>query len=576
MGRARQARVLVAPDADCEGIRSMAAQAEKSLVITKYSLVIADLFVSEDHLVAEEHRAGAKTPKLLTIDEIIAATGLSQRSAYSVMKSLVETGWFGVAWQELDPYDFSAKSPTRGYFLLDEHRDEFARRINSYKADQLAVQEMRKRANEFPGLHAEGEESCAHSQPGSSWSKQMRMTPARARIMRLFLINPTARISLTDIANSVGRCTPSVHVSMNELESKGWFTSRYEPGPGGRGNPTRRMFALTPSGEKAAREIVAAYWPRTGPAPQEAHRAHGVHSCSPAQSNLDSRPSVAEERRPTNLHGPRRKTRRPQPFRGMALVMHAGGTPINLESTWTTLTMSTSGLVTHADLADLVATHGEEVEFPRGDVIFTQRTWEDRFYLIRSGKVKIGLEMPDGRESLLAIYGPSDVFGEVSMFDPGPPASFAIAVTEVQAVSIHRAALHKRISARPELADYMLRSLARRVRQTHSNLADLVFTDVPGRVARALLQFAAQFGHEEGRALRLTHDLTQKELAQYVGATREAVNRALSRFAQRGWLRVEGTSALILAPDQLLRRVLVSNPHFCPKNLCRVPPPMTL
>ncbi len=215
---------------------------------------------------------------------------------------------------------------------------------------------------------------------------------------------------------------------------------------------------------------------------------------------------------------------------------------------------STPVWVSDAQLADLAASHGEEVDFPRRHVIFAQGNWGDRLYIIRAGKVKIGLDAPDGRESLLAIYGPSDVFGELSLFDPGPRPSTATAVTEVRAVGIHRAALRRQISARPELAEHMLRSLARQVRRTNSNLADLVFTDVPGRLAKALLQLATQFRHTEGRALRVTHDLTQRELAQYIGATREAVNKALSGFAQRGWLRVEGRSALILDPDRLLQR----------------------
>ena len=215
---------------------------------------------------------------------------------------------------------------------------------------------------------------------------------------------------------------------------------------------------------------------------------------------------------------------------------------------------STTSAMADPNVAELVASCGEEVCFRRRDVIFAQGNWGDRLYIIRSGKVKISLEAPDGRETFLSIYGPSDVFGELSVFDPGPRASTATAVTKVWVVSIHRGALRSQISARPELAEQMLRSLARQVRWANSNLANLVFADVPGRVAKALLQLAAQFGHVEGRALRVTHDLTQRELAQYIGATRETVNKVLCGFAKRGWLRVEGRSVLILDPERLLRR----------------------
>ena len=85
-------------------------------------------------------------------------------------------------------------------------------------------------------------------------------------------------------------------------------------------------------------------------------------------------------------------------------------------------------------------------------------------------------------------------------------------------------------------------------------LADLIFTDVPGRVAKQLLQLAQRFGTQEGGALRVTHDLTQEEIAHLVGASRETVNKALADFAQRGWIRLEGKSVLISDSERLVRR----------------------
>ena len=106
--------------------------------------------------------------------------------------------------------------------------------------------------------------------------------------------------------------------------------------------------------------------------------------------------------------------------------------------------------------------------------------------------------------------GPSDMFGELSIFDPGPRTSSATTITEVRAVSMDRDALRAWIADRPEIAEKLLRVLARRLRRTNNNLADLIFTDVPGRVAKQLLQLAQRFGTQEGDALRVTHDLTQE------------------------------------------------------------------
>ena len=149
----------------------------------------------------------------------------------------------------------------------------------------------------------------------------------------------------------------------------------------------------------------------------------------------------------------------------------------------------------------------------------------DRLYIITSGKVKIGRRSPDGRENLLTIMGPSDMFGELSIFDPGPRTSSATTITEVRAVSMDRDALKAWIADRPEIAEQLLRVLARRLRRTNNNLADLIFTDVPGRVAKQLLQLAQRFGTQEGGAMRVTHDLTQEEIAQLVGASRRPSTR---------------------------------------------------
>lgn len=196
----------------------------------------------------------------------------------------------------------------------------------------------------------------------------------------------------------------------------------------------------------------------------------------------------------------------------------------------------------------------EQVNFPRAHVIFAEGEPGDRLYIILSGKVKIGRRSPDGRENLLAVFGPSDMFGELSIFDPGPRTSTVTTVTEVSAVSMDRAALREWITKRPEIAEQLLRVIARRLRRTNNMLADLIFTDVPGRVAKALLQLAHDFGTQEAGMLRVTHDLTQEEIAQLVGASRETVNKALADFAHRGWLRLEGKSVLILEPQRLARR----------------------
>ncbi|MDN5721797.1 MAG: Crp/Fnr family transcriptional regulator [Corynebacterium sp.] len=196
----------------------------------------------------------------------------------------------------------------------------------------------------------------------------------------------------------------------------------------------------------------------------------------------------------------------------------------------------------------------ESVTFPRGTTIFDEGEPGDRLFIIIDGKVKLARHAPDGRENLLTIMGPSDMFGELSIFDPGPRTSAAVCVTEVTAAVMDSQMLHDWISDHPEISEQLLRVLARRLRRTNNALADLIFTDVPGRVAKALLQLANRFGVQEGGALRVHHDLTQEEIAQLVGASRETVNKALAEFAHRGWIRLEGKSVLISDTERLAKR----------------------
>ncbi len=194
------------------------------------------------------------------------------------------------------------------------------------------------------------------------------------------------------------------------------------------------------------------------------------------------------------------------------------------------------------------------VEFPRGHTIYCTGDPGDRLYIVISGKVKIGRRSPDGREKLLTIMGPSDMFGVLSMFDPGPRTATATAITTVCAAAMDRDALASWIGSQPEITERLLRVLARRLRRTNDHLTDLIFTDVPGRVAKELLKMAQKFGTTEREGMRVTHDLTQEEIAQLVGASRETVNKALSDFAHRGWIRWDGKSVLILDTERLARR----------------------
>ena len=195
-----------------------------------------------------------------------------------------------------------------------------------------------------------------------------------------------------------------------------------------------------------------------------------------------------------------------------------------------------------------------ESRLRRGETLFHEGDSGDKLYIVTGGKVKLGRSSSDGRENLLAILGPGQMFGELSVFDPGPRSSTATAVTACLIRTLEHEELMGWLTGRPEVALGLLAQLAGRLRRANDVLADLVFSDVPGRVAKQLLELASRFGDRREDGIHVHHDLTQEELAQLVGASRETVNKALADFAARGWIRLEPRSVTILDVQRVERR----------------------
>ncbi|MDO8106430.1 Crp/Fnr family transcriptional regulator [Isoptericola sp. b441] len=196
----------------------------------------------------------------------------------------------------------------------------------------------------------------------------------------------------------------------------------------------------------------------------------------------------------------------------------------------------------------------ERIDLPRGRAVFREGDPGDRLYVIGAGSVKLGRRAPDGRENLLSVLGPGEMFGELSLFDPGPRTATATAVNDALLFELSHAELIDWIGEHPPVATHLLQALAHRLRRTNEAMGDLVFADVPGRVAKALLDLSTRFGEPAEDGLRVAHGLTQEELAQLVGASRETVNKALADFTSRGWLRREGRAVVLLDIERLERR----------------------
>ncbi len=196
----------------------------------------------------------------------------------------------------------------------------------------------------------------------------------------------------------------------------------------------------------------------------------------------------------------------------------------------------------------------DSVKIAKGSILFKEGDDGEHLYVIIDGKLKLGTSSGDGRENLLSILGPGEMFGELSLFDPGPRTSTATAVTDAKLLSLSHEKVIPWLKQHPEVSLQLLTRLSQRLRRTNEAVGDLVFSDVPGRVAKALMDLGARFGKKTEEGLYVHHDLTQEELAQLVGASRETVNKALADFAGRGWLKLDGRAVLITDLDRLEKR----------------------
>jgi len=175
-----------------------------------------------------------------------------------------------------------------------------------------------------------------------------------------------------------------------------------------------------------------------------------------------------------------------------------------------------------------------ERSYPRGSVILFEDDPGDSLFIVRHGRVKVVLIGEDGREVILGLLGPGAHFGELSIIDGAPRSAHVIATEDSQLIVLRREDFRRRVNESPAVAWALLVELSRRLRRADEQIGSLVLLDVDGRIARLLLDAAAEAG---GSAIekRLTH----QTIAQMIGASRETVSRAMRNFQDQGLIRVE-------------------------------------
>ncbi len=189
----------------------------------------------------------------------------------------------------------------------------------------------------------------------------------------------------------------------------------------------------------------------------------------------------------------------------------------------------------------------------RHGIVFREGDPGDQMYLVVAGRIRLSRRAAGDRDWLTAVLGPSDVFGELAVFDPGPRTVTATAKTNTILLAMDRMAMHTWMRERPELGELLLTALARGLQRTEGDVAYLCSASVAARLAVQLLTLADRFGAPKGHTIQVSHGLTQDDIGQLVGSSRETVGKILTDFRRRGWIKVTGKHMTITNAEDLGR-----------------------
>lgn len=180
----------------------------------------------------------------------------------------------------------------------------------------------------------------------------------------------------------------------------------------------------------------------------------------------------------------------------------------------------------------------------RGDVLFNENDAAEALFIVESGRVAISNKSFDGRESMVALMEPGDLFGEMGLFDERGRSAEARILEQAEIIEIPYVPIAALYESKPQLLRGVVEMLVRRLRSMDVALADSVFLDVTGRTAKRLLEIA---GENDDFEL----PVTQEELAGMVGASRERVNKSIAQFVKLGWLEQRPRGYRITNREQL-------------------------
>jgi CRP-like cAMP-binding protein len=187
--------------------------------------------------------------------------------------------------------------------------------------------------------------------------------------------------------------------------------------------------------------------------------------------------------------------------------------------------------------------------FPKGVRVFHEGDNSDACYVVRAGDLRVTREHSDGRAIALATLGPGDIFGELAMLDGGTRSASVETLSDCELLGLPATDVRRVIASHGDIAAKLIVAITRRLRETNERVARQSFQTVPSRVAGVLSQLIAEEISEERQGI--TVRMTQADLAQLAGTSRESVSRFLATLERAGVVAVGRGRVTVLEPRRL-------------------------
>jgi len=190
-------------------------------------------------------------------------------------------------------------------------------------------------------------------------------------------------------------------------------------------------------------------------------------------------------------------------------------------------------------------------EVRRRQPVYLPGDASDTVYLLKVGRVKISRLTEEGKELTLAILEPGEVFGELEVLEGSPRDTVAEALEDISVCVMQRQDFEEVLQKNPDLTIKLTKLIGFRLKKIENRIEDLVFKDVPVRLAHLLLNLSEEFGQKVDGEIQLRIRMTHQELANLIGSTRETVSATLNDFKRQGLIRQDRRTIIIRDLDGL-------------------------